>query len=396
MSGIVTAVPTYRRIKADPAEFFDPAEVKKAKDYQRPLTVARAISLLISAVFITVVLLTGAAGWLTGTIVGSDANWVLRLLVVVVASTLAYSVLALPISIWTTFSHEKKWGFSTETPKGFVTDEVKGFVLGVVLEFVVFGVLFWVIRSTPLWWLWGWLAFFVIMVGLAMIFPIVLAPIFNRFTPLEDEALNARIHSIVEGAGMSLGGVQVMDASKRTKKDNAYFAGIGKTRRVVIYDNLLEQPHEVIGSIVAHELGHWRRKHVARGVMLATATTLLLFGALYLVSTWDGLLDLADVASLGEPEALPLILVVFTIVQSVTGIAQAWVSRAYERQADLDSLELTRDHDAFVETHRGLSTRNLSDLVPSWFKYIRSSHPPAAERLQLGKLWLQAQDVAQR
>ncbi len=391
---IVTDVPTYRRIKADPAEFFDPAEVKKAKDYQRPLTIARVISLAISAAFMVVVLLTGAAGWLVDT-VGVD-HWVARLFVIVVGFTLAYESISLPVSVWTTFSHEKKWGFSTETPKGFVADELKGLVVGVVLEFVIFGVLFWVIREVDMWWLWGWLAFFVIMVGLAMLFPIVLMPIFNKFTPLEDEALNRRIRDIVEGAGMKLSGVQVMDASKRTRKDNAFFAGIGKTRRVVIFDNLLEQPHEVIGSIVAHELGHWRRRHIARSVAVATVTTLLLFGVLYAVSRWDALLDLLDIPSLGEPEALPLILVVFTVVQSVTGIVQAWMSRAFERQADLDSLELTKDYDAFVETHRGLSTRNLSDLVPSWFKYIRASHPPAAERLQLGKLWLEAQDVAKR
>jgi STE24 endopeptidase len=388
----VTALGTYRRIKADPAEWFDAEEVKKAKDYQRPLTVTRIVSLALSAAFIVAVLLTGAAGWLADA-VGAD-NWVLRLLVIVVGITIAFELVTLPISIWTTFSHEKKWGFSTETPRGFVVDLLKGFVLGSVLQFVVFAALFWVIRSTELWWLWGWLTFFVFMVGLAMIFPVVLAPIFNKFTPLTDEELNRRIHGIVEGAGLRISGVQVMDASKRTRKDNAYFAGLGKTRRVVIYDNLLEQPHEVIGSVVAHELGHWRRKHVARQIVLATFTTLVLFGVLYATSRWEGLLDALEIASIGEPEALPLILLVFSVVTSATGVVQAWVSRAFERQADLDSLELTRDHDAFVETHRGLATRNLSDLVPSWFKYIRLSHPPAAERLELGKLWMESQRSA--
>ena len=389
MGDDVGALGTYRRIKADPADWFDAAEVRKAKDYQRPLTVARIVSLVLSAAFIVAMLLSGAARWMADAVGAS--NWVMRLLAIVVGFTIAFELVTLPISIWTTFAHEKKWGFSTETPRGFVVDLLKSFVLGSVLQFFIFAALFWVIRSTELWWLWGWLTFFVFMVGLAMIFPIVLAPIFNRFTPLDDEELNRRIHGIVEGAGMKISGVQVMDASKRTRKDNAYFAGLGGTRRVVIYDNLLDQPHEVIGSVVAHELGHWRRKHVARQIVLATITTLFLFGVLYATSRWEGLLDTLKIASIGEPEALPLILLVFSVVTSATGVVQAWVSRAFERQADLDSLELTRDHDAFVETHRGLATRNLSDLVPSWFKYLRLSHPPAAERLQLGKLWLESQ-----
>src|SRR5687767_2120159 len=145
----------------------------------------------------------------------------MRLFVIVAAFTIAFELVALPISIWTTFRHEKTWGFSTETPRGFVLDMVKSFVLGTVLQFVIFGLLFWVIRSTDLWWLWGWLVFFGVMVVLAMIFPIVLAPIFNKFTPLADEELNQRIHGVVESAGLKISGVQVMDASKRTRKDNA-------------------------------------------------------------------------------------------------------------------------------------------------------------------------------
>lgn len=390
----VTTVPVWRRIPADPAEFFDAAEVAKAKDYQRPLSRARVVSLALNAAVFAVLILTEAPRWFADA-VGAEW-WLLRLLAIVFGLTVVLAVVDLPVSLWTTFVHEKRWGFSTETPKGFVVDLIKGLILGTVIQGVLFAVLWWLFRSTEMWWLWGWLAFFGFSVGLALILPTVIMPIFNSFTPLQDEELNARIRSIVEGAGMSLSGVQVMDASKRTRKDNAFFAGLGRTRRVVIFDNLLSQPHEVIGNIVAHELGHWRRRHVARSIGLATVTSLVIFGALYAVSRWDALLSAAGVASIAEPEALLLVLAVFVAVTTVTGIAQAWVSRAFERQADLDSLDLTGDHDAFVATHRGLSTRNLSDLAPSWFKYLRASHPPAAERLMLGKLWEQRRAATDR
>jgi STE24 endopeptidase len=376
---------TYRRIPADPAAYFEADEVQKAKDYQRPLTVARGISLALNAGFLIAVISTGLAGRVADG-VGAD-GWFLRLVVIVASLTVAGVLIDLPISIWTTFSHERKWEFSTETPKGFVADLFKSIVLGLVLQTLLFGALWWLIRSTDLWWIYGWAVFFAFSVLLAFLLPIVIMPIFNKFTPLENEKLSARLRALAEGVGMKVSGVQVMDASKRTRKDNAFFAGLGGSRRVVVFDNLLSQPASVIASIVAHELGHWRRRHITKGVILGTITSFGLFVVLRLVSTWDFALDWADVPDIRDPAALPLVLAVFSVVSSAISLLQAWISRAHERQADIDSLEITGDHDAFVQTHRGLSTRNLIDLAPSWWSYIRASHPPPAERLRLGEVW---------
>jgi STE24 endopeptidase len=221
-------------------------------------------------------------------------------------------------------------------------------------------------------------------------------PIFNKFTALEDTELAARLQGLAEGVGMKVKGVQVMDASKRTKKDNAFFAGLGRTRRVVVYDNLLAQSHAVIASVVGHELGHWRRRHVARSIALGAVTSILLFVAIRVVSSWQPALDWAGVDSVQDPGSLPLVLLVFAAMSSLTGLVQAWVSRAYERQADLDALEITDDYDAFVETEHGLSTRNLIDLAPSWWRYVRASHPPPAERLRLAELWRERKTAAIR
>jgi STE24 endopeptidase len=376
---------TYKRIQADPARYFAADEVQKAKDYQRPLTVARGISLALNAAFLIVVISTGAADKVADA-VGSD-SWVVRLMVIVVALTLAGPVIDLPISIWTTFVHERKWEFSTETPKGFVGDLFKSLVLGIIVQGLLFMALWWLIRTTDLWWIYGWAVFFAFSVLLAFLLPIVIMPIFNKFTPLTDEELSARLRALAEGVGMHVSGVQVMDASKRTRKDNAFFAGLGKSRRVVVFDNLLSQPAAVIASIVAHELGHWRRRHITKGVVMGTITSLTLFVALKFVSTWELALDWAGVDSVRDPAALPLVLAVFSIVSSVISLLQAWISRAHERQADIDALEITNDREAFAETHRGLSTRNLIDLAPSWWSYVRASHPPPAERLRLAEVW---------
>ncbi len=380
---------TYKRIQADPAEYFAADEVQKAKDYQRPLTVARGISLALNAAFLIAVISTHAADRVADW-AGTD-SWVVRLIVIVVGLTIAGTILDLPISIWTTFVHERKWEFSTETPKGFVGDLFKGLILGVLIQGLLFLALWWLIRTTDLWWIFGWAVFFAFSVLLAFLLPIVIMPIFNKFTPLEDESLSARLRSLAEGVGMQVSGVQVMDASKRTRKDNAFFAGLGKSRRVVIFDNLLSQPAAVIASIVAHELGHWRRRHITKGVVMGTITSLSLFVVLRIVSTWDVALDWAGVDSVRDPAALPLVLAVFSVVSAVISVLQAWISRAHERQADIDALEITDDRDAFVETHRGLSTRNLIDLAPSWWSYVRASHPPPAERLRLAEVWAEAE-----
>jgi len=181
--------------------------------------------------------------------------------------------------------------------------------------------------------------------------------------------------------------VQVMDASKRTRKDNAFFAGLGKTRRVVLFDNLLTQSDESIAAVVAHELGHWRRRHIARLMIVGTASSFVLFYVLRLVTTSPTLLRWAGVASIKDPAALPLFLLVLIGGQLVLRYAQAWHARALEREADLEALELTGDAEAFTTMMRGLSTKNLSELAPSALTYLRLDHAPPAERLEMAKAW---------
>jgi STE24 endopeptidase len=380
-----TSMNSYKRIKADPARWFSPEEVQKARTYQRPLTFARALSLAVNLGAILAIISTHTTPRLVRGM--GIESWALQLIIIIALFTVVFSVIELPISIWHTFSHEKKWGFSTQTPGGFVADQFKGLALGLAIQLPLFLALWWLIRKTDLWWIAGWGVFFVFSVLLAFLYPILIAPIFNKFTPLEDESLAIRLKSLAEGVGMRVKAIQVMDASKRTRKDNAYFAGFGPSRQIVVFDNLLEQSAGVVASVVAHELGHWRRKHIVKGAVLGAITSLVLFGVLRLVSTWQTALDWAGVSSVREPAAFPLFILVFAVTSSVVGIIGAWISRAHERQADLDALEITDDYDSFIETEHGLSTKNLMDLAPPWWRYIRASHPAPAERLELAEIW---------
>ncbi|HVE93193.1 MAG TPA: M48 family metallopeptidase [Actinomycetota bacterium] len=382
----------YRRIPAELREWFSEEEIARAKAYQRPLTVTRVISSLLSLALLLGVLSTHAAPRILDSL-GVGA-WPARLALTMLGLMIASTIVDLPIDIWQTFVHDRKWEFSTQTPGGFVADQLKGLLLTSVLFSALFIPLWALIRSTDSWWFWGWLVFLVFGVLLGFLYPVLIAPIFNKFTPLADEDLAARLRSLATSAGVTISDVLVMDASKRTKKDNAYFAGLGKTRRVVLFDNLLEQPREGVESVVAHELGHWRRRHIIRGVALGAVTSLLLFLLVRTVVTWRPALDFAGVPSIKDPAGLPLFLGAFAIGQMALGLVSSWFSRAYERQADIEALELTRNPDAFVEMMRGLQTKNLSEIAPSKLKYVRLSHPPAAERLALVRLWQGSQDPA--
>lgn len=381
----------YRRIDADPADWFSAEEVRKAKEYQRPLTILRVANGLASLAMLIVIISTHAAPRLVDAI-GAD-GWALRLLVVLAGLLVADQLVDLPFDLWREFRHERKWEFSTQTPGGYVVDLIKNVVLSVILLGALMLLLWALIRSTELWWVAGWLVFFLFSVVLGFLGPILIMPLFNKFEPLQDADLADDLRALARLAGLGISDVQVMDASKRTRKDNAFFTGLGKTRRVVLFDNILEHPAQAVRSIVAHELGHWRRRHIVQLLALGTVLSFALFALLRVVTTWEVALDWAGVSSLADPASLPLLLLVMTGGQMVLSYIQAWHSRALEREADIESLRLTAGT-GFQDMMHSLMTRNLAELAPSRLAYLRMDHPPPAERLQLAEVWRGESDLA--
>jgi STE24 endopeptidase len=383
-------VNVYRRIQADPARWFSPEEVEKAKSYQRPLRRMRILKTVVSGAVLVAVLWGKAMPRLADAL-GVEA-WPLRLIVVLAALMLLFAVVDLPFSIWQSFGHDRRWGFSTETPGTFLADQLKGFAVGLVLFSLIFLPVWWLIRTTELWWVYGWLAFFVFTVALAMLAPVLLMPLFNKFTPLTDESLADKLRARARSVGLAISDVLVMDASKRTRKDNAFFTGLGKTRRVVLFDNMLEYPHEMVDIVVAHELSHWRRRHIPRGAALGAVITFLLFGALRVVTGFEPALRWAGVDSVADPAVLPLVFGVFAGVSALTAAVQNWFSRAWERQADMDALAWTRDPQNFSEMMRRFATKNLSDVAPSDWEYLtKYSHPPVPERMAMAEAWVRGE-----
>lgn len=396
---MTTRLPSlWHRVPNRPADWFSAEDLDRARQYQKPITRARALRVGLSTAVLVVVVFADVAPRLVDAL--GVGNWVLQLVVVVAFLEVVSAVVATPFDAWLELRHDREWELSTQTDRGFVADLVKGLALGMVINILLLLPLLAVIRTTPTWWLWGWLVMVVFTIGLGFLYPVVIAPIFNTFTPLDDEDMNGRVDRIAEVAGVSISGTYVADESKRSRRDNAYVAGLGATRRVVLFDTLLEHPPEVVEQVVAHEIGHWRLKHLRKQIPVVALLLLTLFAGLKVFSGWDwifeqaGVVTTGDIPYVGQPTALPLVVLAAQFGFGLLGLLTAWVSRAFERQADIEALDLLGQPETMLDMQRRLHTKNLADLEPGPVKRLKASHPPAAERMALTTAWAVAHDVS--
>jgi len=375
----------WRRVPNDPTTVFSVEELDQARRYQRPLNRLRLVRGIVGLVVLGAFVALKAGPRLVAAL--GVSGWVAQLAVVLVSVVVMSLVYDVPLDVWVDLRHDRRWGLSTQTGSGLAADEVKSAVLEVVLGLVLLVPLYALIRSTTWWWLWGWAVVVAATVVFDFLFPVVIAPVFNRFTPLADRRLAARLQEVAERAGVRVGGVFVVDESRRSRRDNAYVAGLGATRRVVLYDTILEHPPELIEQVVAHELGHWRRHHLRRRLPLVASVALVGFAALWALAGWDALWSWAGVDGIGDPAGLAIVLLAAEVGGAVASLALAWVSRAFERQADLDALDLLRRPDDTVEMLRRLHVKNLADLAPGRLAAMRAGHPTPAERVAFARGW---------
>lgn len=384
--------PLWRRTPADAADWFDPAEVERSRAYKKPLKRLGMVSSALGAALVLTLILTQAIPNLHDAL--GVTNWPLQLVIAIAVLVVSGSLLDLPISAWQELSYDKKWELSTTTTKTFVLDQIKGLFLGVVMLALVMIPVYWVIRRAPdNWWLLATGLLMAVSLLMAFVYPVLIMPIFNKFVPLGDEDLKHRIDAIADKAGVTIKGSFTMDASRRSRRDNAFVAGFGPTKRVVIYDTMLEHPACTVEQVVAHEIGHYRLQHILTSVPTALLSTLMTFGLMNLLLSWDWLLDQAGVATLGDPGSLPLFVAVFALLQMVTSLPSAVLSRHHEREADLESLRLLRDPGAMVDVWKRMAPKNIADLEPSWWKRLTASHPGAAERMAFATEWARLNEV---
>jgi STE24 endopeptidase len=369
-------------------EVFAPEQVERARRYHRPVYLVRVLGIALGLLVLGL-LSFSAAGDALYDLVDSWPWWAAALvfpaLVVVVQS-----LVQTPFAFWRGYLHERHWGFSTQTARLWAVDRIKALAIAVVLTAVPLFALVASVHAFPRWWpvvAAGGAAFFVLVVG--FIAPVVLEPVFNRFEPLRDEELADELRELAERAGVPVRDVLVADASRRTKKHNAYVSGLGKTRRVVLWDTLLArgEPGE-IKLIVAHELGHRRYRHVALWTAISMASVAAFVVLLWVLLQWDALLGTIGASGPGDPRVIPFVLFLGAVMELVFQPIALAISRRWERDSDRFSLDLTNDPEAFERTHHLLALENLGDLAPPRAAYLFfASHPTALERLALGRAW---------
>ena len=303
---------------------------------------------------------------------------------------LVQSLVSTPLAFWRGYLHERRWGFSTQSVRGWAADRLKGLGIAVVLTAIPLFALVASVHVFPRWWpivAAAGAALFVLVVG--FIAPIVLEPVFNRFEPLADEELADELRALADRAAVPVRDVLVADASRRTRKHNAYVSGLGKTRRVVLWDTLLGRGEpEEIKLVVAHELGHRRYRHVARWTVISMASVAAFVLLLWVLLQWDALLDAIGASGPGDPRVIPFVLFLGAVLELIFQPFAVALSRRWERASDRFSLDLTGDPATYERTHRLLALENLGDLAPPRAAYLFwASHPTARERLALGRRW---------
>ena len=296
------------------------------------------------------------------------------------------TLLGIPFDLYGTFRIEAQYGFNTTTLRLWTTDFLKSQAIGALLLIILTAVVFQLIHWSPEnWWLWVW--GFMALFSLFMMFisPYVIEPLFNKYEPVTEEGLEGEIRAMMEKAGLKVGKVLQMDASKRSRHSNVYFTGIGKVKRIVLYDTLIRQmSHGEIVAVLAHEIGHWKKGHIWKRLLWAETMALAGSWVSFKLLAWPGLPGLLGLpGDLSLPARMVLLGFVASLVLFPLGPFSAWRSRCHEREADRFAADLTGRPEDLASAMVKLSVENLSNLFPHpFYAAFYYSHPPAVERVR--------------
>jgi STE24 endopeptidase len=313
---------------------------------------------------------------------GIDEPW--RGLLIIASVIVVLQILGLPFALWRTFKLEARFGFNRTTGRTFAMDLLKSLLLGVALGGpLVLAALTLMQRAGAWWWLWAWALWLVWTLALTWAAPRFIAPLFNRFSPLTDAALKLRVETLLERCGFAArGGVFVMDGSSRSAHGNAYFTGIGRNKRIVFFDTLLERIEAAeIEAVLAHELGHFRLHHVRQRLIVTIALTLAALGVMAWAARQPVLYAALGVPTPSAEMALILFALVTPVFAYFTTPLASWWSRRHEVEADAFAAAHANPTDlvaALVKLFRD----NASTLTPDpVYSAFYDSHPPALERI---------------
>ena len=365
-------------------DYYDEEKYAKSQLYLQDKTKLGLFSSAFSLLLILFVIHFGLFGKLDELVRSNSSNYITSGLLFFGILFLINDVLNIPFSVYSTFVIEEKYGFNKTSVNTFISDKFKGYGLTIVLgsAIIVPVLYFFNTFQDNGWWI-AWALMTAFMIAVQPLFVHIIAPMFNKFTPLEKGELKTAIEEFANKVNFPIGRIDVMDGSKRSSHSNAYFSGFGKSRRIALFDTLLDKHStEEIVSVVAHEIGHYKKKHIITGTCLGIIETGIMLFIFNIFMNDIELFAVFSVENVSTYCGLVFFSMLYSPVSMVTSIFTTALSRKNEFEADAYALKTTQKPEPLISMLKGLSASNLSHLTPHpLMVFLSYSHPPVIDRI---------------
>ena len=364
---------------------YDKKKYAKSQEYLKTKTKFSLVSSTFSIVLIFLVIHLGIFGVLNEFVNLQTNHFILQGLLFISIIYIFQDIISLPFSLYSTFVIEEKFGFNKTTIGLFISDKIKGYVIFIVMgSIIITPILYLFHEYENFGWLIAWSLLALFMIAVQPLFVRVISPMFNKFTPLEDGELRTAIEKYTTQVDFPLARIDIMDGSKRSAHSNAYFSGFGKSRRIAIFDTLVENhTNDEIVSVVAHEVGHYKLKHIIHGTIIGIIETGIMLFVFNFIMNDYALFRVFGVNDLSVHAGLIFFSMLYAPVTMITSVISNAISRKNEFEADNYSLQTTKNKEALISMLVGLAANNLSHLTPHPFKvFLSYSHPPTIDRIK--------------
>ncbi len=365
--------------------FYDQERYRNSQIYLRETTIFGLIHDSFHLVIILAFILAGGFNYVDHLARSAGQGPIATGLIFAGIILLMSQVIDIPFSAWSTFVIEEKFGFNRTTVKTFIADILKGIILTAIIGGMIFaGIIWFFLSAGPTAWLYCWAALSAFQIMLMFVAPVLIMPIFNKFEPLEDGELKRSIMDYARKEHFKMQGVFKMDGSKRSTKSNAFFTGFGRFKRIVLFDVLIER-HTVqeLTAIIAHEMGHYKLKHIIKGIIRSILMAGFIFWLLSLFIGNQGLFEAFRMEHVSIYASLVFFGFLYAPIGMITGIIDKAISRKHEFEADAYAVKSYGHPDAMIMALKKLSVDNLSNLTPHPFMvFLEYSHPPILQRIR--------------
>lgn len=385
MTQIISAFPGEElNLKAE--DYFTREQINLAQNYRLPKYWLFALEILLAVIFFLLFILTPVNTKLAelSNNISGKYMWIATS-IYATCIIVIWNIIIFPLHLYTGFIYEHKFSLSNQ----FLSDWIKRYLLAEFLTAAVFiagvTIFYLLIRKFPChWWILAGTGFSIFVILSTFAMPVLILPLFNKFTPLPDGKLKEKTIELVKKAGINIRDIYVMDASSQTKKGNAYFIGIGSSTRIVLYDTLKDYSIDETLAIIAHEAGHWKYHHIIKGITMCIIAGFCFLFFLYMLLTKMG--HILNISSPSDIKTLPLIILLFIIINLMSMPVQNMISRHFERQSDMAALELTENPSACIKLDQRLAVQNFSEITPNKFlAWALYTHPPVMERIAMAE-----------